>query len=229
MSKAARRLTHTGEGGIAMDAGLFVGIADIVTIIVALLGMGMLLFVLVPLVLFLLARSAYRQIRRDPRVNRTALRIQEKTSPPGPRRSLMQLRVRLGDATTSARAAVAVIQTHGSVQGELASLVRRIDRVAAPLDAQLRLMQSEPDMRLLYELLQSARARIEEIEGIVRQIRTAAYATLGGDMEGVVAQITADVAREVAALQAGMSTLQMLAMDDAPAPVGVPRRKEAYR
>ncbi len=212
-----------------MDASLFVGMADIVTIIVALVGMGVVLFVLVPLVLFLLARSAYRRVRRDPRVNRTTLLIREKTSPPGPRRSLAQLRVRLGDATTSARAAVGVIQAHGSVQGELVGLVRRIDRVAAPLDAQLRLMQTEPDIRLLYELLQPARARVEEIEGIVRHIRTAAYATLGGDMEGTVAQITADVAREVAALQAGMSTLQALAMDDAPVPVRVPIRKEAYR
>jgi len=211
-----------------MDGSLLVGMADIVTIIVALLGMGVLLFVLIPTVMFLLARSAYRRVRRDPRVSRTTLLIQEKTSPPGPRRSLMQLRVRLNDTVTSARVAVGVLQTHGSVQGELASLVRRIDRVAVPLDAQLRLMQSEPDMRLLYEMLQPARARVEEIEAIVHQIRSAAYATLSGDMEGTVAQITADAAREMAALQAGMSTLYALGMD-APAPVGVPRRKEAYR
>ncbi|MGI8688562.1 MAG: hypothetical protein ACR2M3_08275 [Thermomicrobiales bacterium] len=211
-----------------MDGSLFVGMADIVTIIVALLGMGVLLFILIPTLMFLLARSAYRRIRRDSRVSRTALLIQEKTSPPGPRRSLVQLRVRLNDTVTSARVAVGVIQAHGSVQGELASLVRRIDRVAVPLDAQLRLMQSEPDLRLLYEMLQPARARVEEIEGIVHQIRSAAYATLGGDMEGTVAHITADVAREVAALQAGMSTLHTLTMD-ASAPVSVPRRKEAYR
>ncbi len=212
-----------------MDGSLFVGTAEIVTVIMALLGMMALLFGVIPAILFLVARSAYRRIRRDPRVSRTALLIQEKTSPSGPRRSLAHLRVRLGDAVTSARTAVAVIQMHGSVQGELASLVRRIDRVAVPLDAQLRLMQSEPDMRFLYEMLQPARARVEEIEAIVRHIRSAAYATLGGDMEGTVAQITADVTREVAALQAGMSTLHALAMDDAPAAVSAPRRKEAYR
>ncbi len=211
-----------------MDGSSFVGMADIVTVIIALLGAMAVVFVLIPIVMFFLARSAYRRIRRDPRVNRTTLLIQEKTSPPGPRRSLMHLRVRLGDAVTSARGAVAVIQAHGSVQGELASLVRRIDRVAVPLDAQLRLMQSEPDMRLLYELLQPARARVEEIEGIVRHIRSAAYATLGSDMAGDVARITADVEREVAALQAGMSTLHALGMDT-PAPVRVPMRKEAYR
>ncbi len=211
-----------------MNASFFVATADIVTVIVSLLGMMAVIFVLIPTVTFLLARSAYRRVRRDPRVSRTALRIQEKTSPPGPRRSLMQLRVRLADTVTSARVAVGVIQTHGSVQGELASLVRRIDRVAVPLDAQLRLMQMEPNVRLLYELLQPARARVEEIEGIVHHIRAAAYATLGGDMEGTVAQITADVEREIAALQTGMSTLHALAMD-APAPMGVPLRKEVYR
>ncbi|MHB8646057.1 MAG: hypothetical protein ACYDAR_09750 [Thermomicrobiales bacterium] len=211
-----------------MDGLVFGGSADLVTVIVALFGMAVALFGIIPVILFFLARSVYRRVRRDPRVNRAALLVQEKTSPPGPRRSLMHLRMRLGDAVAGARSAVAVIQMHGSVQGELASLVRRIDRVAAPLDAQLRLMQTETDMRLLYELLQPARARVEEIERIVRHIRTAAYATLGGDMEGVVAQITADVEREVAALQAGMSTLHALAMD-APAPVRVPGRKEAYR
>ncbi len=211
-----------------MNASFFVGMADIITVIVSLLGMMAVVFVLIPMILFLLARAAYRRVRRDPRVSRTTLLIQEKTSLPGPRRSLMQLRVRLADTVTSARAAVGVIQTHGSVQGELASLVRRIDRVAVPLDAQLRLMQSEPDLRLLYEMLQPARTRVEEIEGIVHHIRSAAYATLGGDMEGTVTQITADVEREVAALQTGMSTLHALAMD-APAPVGVPLRKEAYR
>ncbi|MDQ6832320.1 MAG: hypothetical protein M3008_02875 [Chloroflexota bacterium] len=211
-----------------MNASFFVGMADIITVIVSLLSMMAVVFVLIPMILFLLARAVYRRVRRDPRVSRTTLLIQEKTSLPGPRRSLMQLRVRLADTVTSARAAVGVIQTHGSVQGELASLVRRIDRVAVPLDAQLRLMQSEPDLRLLYEMLQPARTRVEEIEGIVHHIRSAAYATLGGDMEGTVAQITADVEREVAALQTGMSTLHALAMD-APAPVGVPLRKEAYR
>ncbi|MDQ2783629.1 MAG: hypothetical protein M3Y58_01355 [Chloroflexota bacterium] len=211
-----------------MVGSFFVGTADIVTIIISLLSMMAVIFVLIPTVMFFLARAAYRRIRRDPRVSRTALLWQEKTSPPGPRRSLMQLRVRLADAVTSARAAVSIIQAHGSVQGELASLVRRIDRVAAPLDAQLRLLQTEPDLRLLYELLQPARARVEEIEAIVHHIRAAAYATLGGDMAGTVAQITADVEREVAALQAGMSTLHALAMDT-PAPVGVPLRKGAYR
>lgn len=211
-----------------MEGLLFVGGADMVTLIVALFGMTALVLVVIPALLFLLARSAYRRIRRDPRVSRTTLLIQEKTSPPGPRRSLAHLRVRLNDAVTSARAAITIIQTYGSVQGELASLVRRLDRVVAPLDAQLRLMQSEPDMRFLYEILQPARTRVEEIEYIVRHIRSAAYATLGGDMEGTVAQITADVEREVAALQAGMSTLRAMAMD-APTPVGVLSRKEVYR
>lgn len=211
-----------------MGYAIFAGTADIVTVIVALLGVMVIIFVLVPTVIFLLARSVYRRVRRDPRVNRAALLIQEKTSPPGPRRGLMHLRLRLNNAVTSARSAVAAIQTHGSVQGELASLVRRIDGVAAPLDAQLRLMQTEPDMRLLSEMLAPARARVEEIEGIVRHIRSAAYATLGGDMEGTVARITADAEREVAALQAGMRALHGLAMD-APAPARAPLRKEAYR
>ncbi len=203
------------------------GIADLLTLVVALFGIFLIMLALIPVALVLLARSAYRRVRRDPRWNRRALVMQEKTTASGPRRGLFQLRVRLGDAIGSAKEAVKVLQTHGGVQGELASLVRRLDQVAATLDAQLRLMQSEPDMRLLNEMIAPARARVEEIEGTVRHVRNAAYAAIGGDMEGTVAAITADVEREVAALQAGVQMLRTMAID-APQPLRVPIRKESY-
>ncbi len=205
-----------------MDGPFFVGSADIVTLLVALFGVMLVLFVLIPVVLVLLARAAYRRVRRDPRWTRTTLLVQEKTSVPGPRRSLVQLRLRLSDAVASARQAVAVLETHGGVRGDMASLARRLERVATPLDAHLHLMQRETDMRLLYEMLQPARARVEEIEQIVRHIRMAAYAALSGDMEGQVAAITADVEREVAALNAGVRYAPLL--DDRPA-----RRRAAPR
>jgi hypothetical protein len=211
-----------------MDGRLFLASADIVTGIVALFGIMLVLLVLIPVVLVLLVRSAYRRVRRDPRWRRTTLLVQEKTSVPGPRRSLVQLRLRLSDTVASARQAVAVLEMHGGVRGDMASLARRLERVATPLDAHLHLMQSEPDMRLLYEMLGPARTRVDEIEQIVRHIRIAAYAALGGDMEGTVAAITADVEREVAALNAGVDMLHLLTTDR-PAAVRLPARKENYR
>src|SRR4051794_35636105 len=124
-----------------MDGFVFVGFGDVLTAIVALFALMLVLVALIPVVLVLLARSAYRQIRRDPRVQRTALLVQEKTSVPGPRRTLFQLRMRLGDAVTGARQATAVLTAHSGVRGDVASLVRRLERVAAPLDAHLHLMQ----------------------------------------------------------------------------------------
>ncbi|MGI8857588.1 MAG: hypothetical protein ACR2JW_17780 [Thermomicrobiales bacterium] len=211
-----------------MNGFFFVSSADIVTLLVALFGLMLVLLVLIPLALVLLARAAYRRVRRDPRWTRTTLRVQEKTSVPGPRRSLVHLRLRLSDAVASARQAVTVLEMHGGVRGDMASLARRLERVATPLDAHLHLMQSETDMRLLYEMLQPARARVEEIEQIVRHIRMAAYAALSGDMEGRVAAITADVEREVAALNAGFDMLHVLTTDR-PAAAPLAARKESYR
>lgn len=210
-----------------MDGQFFVASADVVTVIVGLIGMMFFLFVLIPMLLMLLARAVIRRVRRDPRVARAKLMAQEKGSAPGPRRSLFQLRLRLNDAVASAKQAVAMLETHGGVRGDMASLARRLERVAAPLDAQLRLMQSEPDMHLLSELLKPAHARVEEIEQIVRHIRMAAYAALSGDMEGTVAAITADVEREVAALNAGVDMLHALTMDR-PATVRLHVGKESY-
>ena len=211
-----------------MDGRFYVGVADVVSLIATLFGAMFFLFVLVPVMIVLLVRAGCRRVRRDPRWTRTTLLVQEKTSVPGPRRSLVQLRLRLSESVASAKQAVVVLETHGGVRGDVASLARRLERVATPLDAHLHLMQGEPDMRLLYEMLQAARARVEEIEQIVRHIRMAAYAALSGDMEGQVAAITADVEREVAALNAGVDLLHFLTTDR-PAAAPLPVRKESYR
>lgn len=210
-----------------MGGELFVATADVLTAIVALFGVALIIFLLIPVFLVLLARSMWRRVRRDPRWIRRTMLVQEKTSAPGPRRSLFQLRLRLADAIASAKQSVAVLEAHGGVRGDVASLVRRLERVAAPLDAHLHLMQSEPDLRLLAEMLSPAGARVAEIENIVRHVRGAAYTALSGDMEGTVAAITADMEREVTALQAGVSTLHALSMDRPAA--WLPARKESYR
>lgn len=203
-------------------------ILSLMTLLIALFGMLLVIIALIPVVLVLLVRAAARRVRRDPRWLRTTLTVQEKFSPPGPRRGVFALRARLNDAIGSARHAVAVLEAHGSVRGEMGRFVRELDRVAATLDAQLELMQSEPDPAILHDLLGPVRARVLEIEGTVRHIRSAAYAALSGDMDGTVAAITADVERELIALQAGVTTLRSLTMDDR---TGMrPRaRKEAYR
>src|SRR5438876_11197609 len=122
-----------------MDGQFFVGTADVLTVIVALFGVALIILVLIPVFLVLLARSVWRRVRRDPRWVRTTMRVQEKTSVPGPRRSLFQLRMRLADAIASAKQSVAVLEAHGGVRGDVASLVRRLERAAAPLDAHLHL------------------------------------------------------------------------------------------
>lgn len=207
---------------------VFVGTADVLTVLLGLFVISVVLLTLIPVLVVFAVRSTYRRLRRDPRWNRAALIVQEKTNAPGPRRHLLHLRVRVQDSIVSARMAVSVLQAYGHVQGELASLVRRLEPITQTLDAQLRLMQSEPDMRLLQTMLGPVQARVVEIEAAVRHIRGAAYAAIGGDMEESVAMLTADIAREVAALQAGMQALRTFPAG-VPTPIGLPLRKERAR
>src|SRR6266487_1552878 len=100
----------------SMDGQFFVGTADVLTVFVALFGVALLMLALIPVMLVLLARSAWRRVRRDPRWMRTTMLVQEKTSAPGPRRSLFQLRLRLADAIASAKQSVAVLEVHGGVR-----------------------------------------------------------------------------------------------------------------
>lgn len=212
-----------------MMHGMF--IADILswlTFFVVVAGFLLFLLAMIPLAAILLGRAAYRRIRRDPRWDRTALLMQEKTSAPGPKRAVAQLRRRLHESMTSARQAIVVLEAHGAVQGELASLVRRLDQIAATVDAQLRLMQSEPNPAMLRQLLLPVRDRVMEIEDLVQQIRMAAYAAINGDTEGTVAALTRDVEHEVAALQAGLSTLRATTFDT-PVPLPIRPRKEGAR
>lgn len=159
---------------------------------------------------------AYRRLRHDPRIGRAKLMLTEQYGAPGPRRNLAQLRLRLDEAVRGARRAVATLDASGGPQGELASLVQRLERAARALDAQLRLMASEPDDATLRDFLRPARDRVEELEEIVGRIRTAVFASLNGEMDATVSQLTADVDREVLALQAGVDALRGLTLGEPP-------------
>ncbi|HZD69909.1 MAG TPA: hypothetical protein VFA45_13690 [Actinomycetes bacterium] len=147
---------------------------------------------------------AVRARLRWPRPMRT---VQLYAAPPGPRREIAFLRRELTAAVSSTPQAVAMVKANAGVVGELPGLARRLERVAAILDAELRLLANEPDPAEVVRVLPAARARVGDVARVARTIRRAAAAGLGAQSDGEVRALGADVDREVSALAAGVQRL----------------------
>lgn len=199
-----------------------------IEIVLAVLGVIVLLSVGMVVTVVLVLRAVFRRIRRSRAVGGAALRARARVAR-GPQRTVLGLRVRLDDSLRSGRAAVqiAVDSTGagraGSVgsSGELPRLFRRIDDEASALDLQLRLMESETDAGALADELPAARGRVEQVELLVRRVRTAVAARLAGSSDDALTAIGDDVDREVAALRAGVEELQRLNRRDGRAATGL--------
>jgi hypothetical protein len=183
------------------------------------IGLGFLAFVLIMTLAFvtaiiLLVRAAVRRVREDRRVGKAALTLQLHGTQPGPRRAVAQARLRLHEAVTGAGSAVRLLQAHGGLRGQLGSLVRRFEQSAGAFDAQLRLMQTEPYDEILQRTLAPVEARLDQFEGIARQIRHTVFAVLGGELDATVGDLATEVDREMRALQAGIEALRALRLGD---------------
>ncbi|HEX7373538.1 MAG TPA: hypothetical protein VF277_01070 [Steroidobacteraceae bacterium] len=174
--------------------------------------------VLIALVLIVLAgwvvaalsvRAAYRRIRRSRAVNGAVLRTRSVLSR-GLQHQVLRLRVRLDYSLQSARMAVELRSRDGGLRGETTRLFRRICEEGAALDAQLRLLESEIDDSVVAEELPTARDRVDQFEGIVRQLRGAVASGLGDFSDDALTDLRADVDREAIALQAGVQELHTL-------------------
>ena len=152
-----------------------------------------------------------RWVRRSPRLRRRVRSVQALTTPPGARRQVACLRRDLQAAATATGQAVAVVKTAGGAVGDLPQLARRLGRVAATLDAELRLLAGEPDQAELARVLPSARARVADVARVALVIRRAASAGLGAETAAEIAPLEAEVEREVLALDAGVDRLLALA------------------
>jgi hypothetical protein len=155
-----------------------------------------------------------RWLRHSRRLRRRVRTVQALTAPPGPRRQVARLRRELCAAAHATVEAVAVVRSAGGTVGDLPHLVRRLDRVAGTLDAELRLLAGEPDQAELARVLPAARARVADVTRVARAIRRAASAGLGAATAAELAPLQAEVEREVAALDAGVDRLLALAAGD---------------
>jgi hypothetical protein len=126
----------------------------------------------------LIVRAIYKRIRRNRALNGAMLRTRA-TFAWGPQQQVLKLRLRLNDSLDSGQAAVQLALHGNGPRGELVRLFRRIQSEGVALEAQLRLLESETDTVALTAELPSARSRVEQIEGLVRQLRSAVSSDLG--------------------------------------------------
>jgi cob(I)alamin adenosyltransferase len=150
---------------------------------------------------------AVRRVRRSPAVAAASLRMHLLTES-GPRRDVVRLRLELLRAVDGGRAAIGAADPRTGLPGEAPALLRRIQREAATVDQHLRLLQGEDDDRTLRAALPALRRRVTELVEMVRRLRSAVAAGLEAASHGAVAELSADVEREVAALRAGRERLR---------------------
>lgn len=169
---------------------------------------------------FLVVRAIVKRVRRNRALAGATLRTRARFTS-GPRGRVLRLRVRLDETLASGKAAVELAARGDGPRGELPALFRRIEHEGESLDLQLRLMESETDAAVLAEQLPAADGRVGQVAGLVRRLRGAVAAGLGGISDDALDALHAEVDREVAALHAGVQELRTLNQRDA---VDPPRR-----
>lgn len=158
------------------------------------------------------ARVIYTRVRRSRVVGASLLRARA-TLTVGRQHEVLRLRVRLSDTLASGRAALDLAESTGSARGDLHRLFDRIRVEAAAVDAQLVLLSSERDAAVLADALPAAGMRVEQIRTLVRRLRTAVSTGLVGVTDDALAGLSAEVDRELAALDAGVRELHALNAD----------------
>jgi len=148
-----------------------------------------------------------RRLRRSPAVTAASLRMRSLTES-GPRREVVRLRLQLLQAVDGGRTAIGAADPRLGLPGDAPALFRRIQNEAKVVDQHLRVLQTEDDRDALRAALPAMRQRVTELVGLVRQLRAAVAAGLEAASEGALAELRADVAREVSALRAGQDRLR---------------------
>ncbi len=154
-------------------------------------------------------RAFYRRVRRNLALNGAPLRMRARLSH-GSRREVLKLRVRLNETLESGQAAMDLAVRSEGPRGELPRLFRRLRVESAGLESQLRLLESETDGEVLAEALPTARARVDDVTGLVRRLRSAVASGLGGLSDDSLTALRSDVDREITAVRAGMDELHEL-------------------
>ena len=179
-------------------------------LVIAVLGALLVVVLIVAIVGLIL----YRRARRDGRWSPLVLGLRLETTPPGPRREVLKLRLRLQRALYRARRAVATSAKEGRPVGDLAGLLERAERAAAIIDQDLRILGPDDDRVTLRERLGVARSRVDEFEQVTSRLAETASLALGGEVDGTLDELRSDADRELVALRAGVESLDRVGAED---------------
>jgi hypothetical protein len=161
----------------------------------------------------IILRVLYKRIRRSRALGMAVLRTRARFSR-GPQQRVLKLRVRLNETLDSGQSAVDLALRSNGPRGELPRLYRRVRSEGATLESQLRLMESENDPAVLAEEIIEAGRHIDQVAGVVRQLRSVVATGLGDLTDDTLTALRSDVDREVAALHAGVQELHALNGND---------------
>jgi hypothetical protein len=150
--------------------------------------------------------AALDRVGAHPAVHEALRRAHLRVTPAGGAREAAALRHDLRAALTCTRSALATLPADAQ-RGDLPALARRLERLAAPLDAELLQLVREPDESVRAALLPGARTRAQEALSVARRLRTGVALVLAGRSAGDLGDLDADVRSEVEALRAGAEAL----------------------
>jgi len=172
---------------------------------VYLVAAGVLLVLLVALLVWLrhLWRRSRRQgLLRPDRVGRALLAVRAQSLPAGPARDAEALRLRLDTELAATRAGVAAAAAAGVPVDALASVLGRLQAVAAGVDGRLRALQSEPDPAHRASGLAATRLAAEQVLTSAGRIRSALSGTRTALDQPSLDAVRREVDDEVSALTA---------------------------
>lgn len=193
-----------GEGG---DGG---GITWQVT--PGLLLAGLIAVAVLLLILLLAGWLAWRAVRKRRLMDRGLLHWRAAALPDGPSRRVALLRLQLQESMTQTRRVMAAMEPAGASGvnplGELPDLAGRLRQSAGHLDAQLGLLEREPDPDYIESLLPEFDNQVRSVEQAALQLRAGALGTAATTDDLARRQVETDLADELAGLEAGVAYLR---------------------
>ena len=193
-------------GDDAVAAASAASLTDILSALLLVVGVGVGITAGTAL---LITVAVVRRVRRSPALTSARLHCRM-LSETGPRREVSKLRLQLWRALEGARVPVGQADASAGFAGEAPALFRRLQREGATVDQLLRVLHGESDPAALRAALPAVRARVAELADLVQRLRTAVAAGLGAVSDDAMAELGAEVEREVVALSAGRERMQEL-------------------
>lgn len=199
-------------GVVALSPGLVVAVAGVVVVLLVLVA--------------LLGWWGVRRVRRSGLLDRGVLQARAAVLPPGPAKDIAELRQLLRDSLAQTRKVLGTVSDGPGAPESLTDLLRRLEVTTGSLDAQVRLVQSEPDQIYLLQVLPSLRERVHSADSdAVRLRRTALrFQSEGNRLQRTL--LEDDLRDSVAGLEAGLTEIQQLPQPRSatPAAPGAPPR-----